>query len=88
MKEAREPKYGGILIRTERVQIELKRLILRDLARGAPERETKDKARVLIEKFCSRVEEPALRERARASLARSFAKWYRGMAVVLSLIHI
>lgn len=73
---AKEPRYDGTLANTMAVQTKLKQLILQDVWNGVAENKTKEKAKKIIDDFCETVEDATYKERARAVLVRSFAKWY------------
>lgn len=76
INNAKEPKYHGALANTMAVQTKLKQLILQDVWNGTAENQTKAKAKKIIDEFCGTLTDETYRERARAVLYRSFAKWY------------
>lgn len=78
--EAKEPKYGGIVVAVQEIQIRLKKMIIEGVRRGEPERETKARCKKFIDDYCDTLWNAEYRERSRAALYRSFAKWYRKTA--------
>lgn len=83
---AKEPKYRGALVDTMAVQVKIKQIITADLSAGVSETATKAKIKKLIDTFCNDIEDVGYRDRARAVLVQSFAKWYREAATVRAVL--